>query len=121
MTPVRHTRAFMVLPLLGLREKPVLPPGFGIMAWDMRRLDDVALMNYQAYSGSVDQQLFGSLLRTPAACRNHLLVTAAGSTTFRFDTHASLILLKDSMVCGAVLASTGARATGSIDNLAVGP
>jgi ribosomal protein S18 acetylase RimI-like enzyme len=117
---VYRWRAGMTLDLRRLTERPRLPAGYEIAAWDPERLAEVADLDYQAYRDTVDARLYWQYFSTPAGCERMWREAMAGKFG-RFDPQRTLLLLREGRVCGDLMASMRSVREGFIGNLAVLP
>lgn len=113
-------RASMVLQLRELVERPTVPNGYQITPWDPARLRDVAEVDYRAYAGGVDAELYRNYLATAEGCERMWREAMRGRFG-RFDPLRTRLLLRDGQVCGDVMASQRGHRDGFIGNLAVLP
>jgi ribosomal protein S18 acetylase RimI-like enzyme len=113
-------RAGMTLDLRRLGERPAMPPGYEIVAWDRSRLEEVAYLDYLAYQGSLDARLYWQYFSTPEGCGKMWQEALTGKFG-RFDPERTLLLVREGRLCGDVMASIRSPREGFIGNLAVAP
>lgn len=113
-------RAAMAVDPRQVTLEPALPPGYRLLPWDAARLAEVAEADYHAYRGSLDARLYWRYFSTREGCKRMWREAMAGRFG-RFDTERTLLLERDGMICGALMASMRTPAEGFIGNLAVAP
>lgn len=113
-------RAGMTLDLRRLQERPELPPGYEIVSWDLRRLREVAALDYSAYHGSLDARLYWQYFSSIHGCERMWREAVSGKFG-RFDAERTLLLVRDGEICGDIMASARTAREGFIGNLAVAP
>lgn len=113
-------RAGMTLDLRRLTPRVLLPAGYDVVTWDPARLGEVADLDYRAYRNSLDARLYWQYFSSPAGCEQMWREAIAGKFG-RFDPERTLLLMRDGVVCGDVMASIRTPGEGFIGNLAVEP
>src|SRR5439155_11940859 len=111
-------RAAMVLSLDKLTEAPQMPTGYHIAAWDPSWLDHVGEIDRRCYAGSIDAALYGRYFRTARGSRR-LWQEALAGRFGRFDPQRTLLLMRDGVPRGHIMASQRSSREGFIGNLAV--
>jgi ribosomal protein S18 acetylase RimI-like enzyme len=113
-------RAAMVVRLADLADRPVLPDGYTLAPFDPARLDQIAVVDWQAYRGTVDAALYWRYFRSPLGTRR-LWDEALRGRFGAFDPERTRLLLHEDRLCGDVLCAVRTRREGFIGNLAVLP
>lgn len=113
-------RAAMSLSLLQLEERPTLPEGYALRTWGDGDVPAVIDVDFAAYQGTVDAQLYQAYFRSREGCRR-LLDEALSGRFGRFLPDKSLILCHGLRVVGDCLAFHRGPREGFIGNLAVAP
>jgi hypothetical protein len=113
-------RAAMTLRLADLTERAALPAGYTLAPWDPGRLDEVAVVDWQAYQRSIDATLYWRYFRAPRECRRMWEEALRGRFGL-FDGERTRLLLHGDRVCGDVLCLIRPSGDGFIGNLAVLP
>lgn len=113
-------RAAMRLSLADLREQPTLPEGYHIVPWDESRLREVAAVDHRAYRGTIDGLLYERYFSSVEGCLR-MWQESVGGRFGQFDPARTLLLMRDEVVCGDVMASVTRTDEAFIGNLAVDP
>lgn len=113
-------RAAMTLELDRLTERPALPSEYTVQAWRDGELSAVSTLDYLAYRGTLDANLYWQYFSTPEGCRRMWTEAIAGKFG-RFDPARTLLLYRDGELVGDVMASIRNPREAFIGNLAVLP
>ncbi len=113
-------RAGMCLHLAELRHQPSLPEGYVVLPWDESRLLEVAAVDYRAYQGTVDGQLYQGYFSSVEGCAR-MWREGFGGRFGRFDPDRTLLLARDGTVCGDILVAQTGPQEAFVGNLAVDP
>src|SRR5436309_819556 len=113
-------RAAMTIELRDLRQRPRLPDGYHIEAWEPRLLDAVALVDHRAYRETIDGALYWRYFCSPEGCRR-MWEEAFRGRFGAFDAERTRVLYHGDQVCGDVLCCNRTAQEGFIGNLAVLP
>ncbi len=113
-------RAAMVLELDALTDRPELPKECAVRAWEDTALSEVARLDYAAYQGTLDANLYWQYFSSVEGCRRMWTEAIAGKFG-RFDPARTLLLYCGGELVGDVMASIRNPREAFIGNLAVLP
>jgi GNAT superfamily N-acetyltransferase len=113
-------RAAMAVRLADLAERPALPDGYTLAPFAPARLEEIAVVDWQAYRGTVDAALYWRYFRSPLGTRR-LWDEARRGRFGVFDAERTRLLFHGDRLCGDVLCAVRARREGFIGNIAVLP
>ena len=93
----------LAVPLIA-RGQPMLPEGYRIVPWEESRLREVAAVDHRAYRGTIDGLLYERYFSSTEGCLR-MWQESVGGRFGQFDPARTLLLMRDEVVCGDVMAS----------------
>lgn len=110
----------MSLDLDRLGQRPCLPEGYRIEAWQPGQEDAVAAVDFSAYGGTIDGALYWRYFCSRRGCRR-MWEEAFRGRFGEFDPARTRVLFHGDRLCGDVLCCDRSHDEGFIANIAVLP